>query len=445
MDLPHSSEFAVNAPAIKALERATAIAGGNDSIAALLNVTRGAVAGWAEGLLPIPEKTMQRIVEFNRAHEILEHPHQFQTTTGFSAPLYPTIPREGTMHHHMKKLFVSIRKGGVGKSTVTGQLATYAHSLGLKVLVIDFDDQGGNTTNFLMRGGVAKPLESTISEVLFGKFSQKDTPGFAFVAADMRLTQDLVEKATIGVDQDGQTIQLATFCHQNFSQFLDLMTPRFDLCIMDGPPAQDIRVTMALALSDFVISPIQLAQESIEGMRDTLSSPRGVLRIKGTVNPALDFLGFLPNQVKSTPKQKEALAALGNTHGQYFLRDDEDRLMLIPDRESIRTAQGAGVSLQALATTNASARETWPRLRKVMARILTLMQMDPLIDHLARLESATKVQSQSAAKLASLYRLESGSNDIEQIDELDASPSTAKAAEPRSDSVGTSESEGNHD
>ena len=443
-DFPHSSEVTVNAPAIQALERAAAIAGGNDSIASLLNVTTGAVGQWVQGLVAIPENTMQRIVEFNRSHAVRENAPHFQGTTGFSAPLYSTIPKEGNMHHHMKKLFVSIRKGGVGKSTVTGQLATYAHSLGLKVLVIDFDDQGGNTTNFLMRGGVAKPLSRTISEVLFGKFSQEEVPNFAFVAADMRLTQDLVEKARTDFDQDGQTIELATFCHQNFAHFLDVMTPHFDLCIMDGPPAQDIRVTMALALSDFVISPIQLAQESIEGMRDTLSSSRGVLRIKGTVNPALDFLGFLPNQVKSTPKQKEALAELGKTHGQYFLRDDEDRLMLIPERESIRAAQGAGVSLQALATTNASARETWPRLRKVMSRILTLMQMDPLINHLAHLESAVKAQTQSAAKLASLYKAHQ-LDDVEQINELDAIPSGVKNNEQRDGSAASSDGEVNHD
>ena len=42
----------------------------------------------------------------------------------------------------MKKLLISINKGGVGKTTLVSQLGRYANQLGLRTLLIDLDDQG---------------------------------------------------------------------------------------------------------------------------------------------------------------------------------------------------------------------------------------------------------------------------------------------------------------
>lgn len=408
-----------------ALVEAISAAGSQDGLACILQVSSGLITQWAAGDVEVPTICAERIEDLFQISKTRFRPDWKEVWPELAespSANFSTAPREGHMHHPMKKLFISIRKGGVGKSTITCQLATYAHSLGLRVLVLDLDDQG-NTTNFLLRGKVATQLDFSISEVLFNKAFPSTTPEFAFVPADTQLTQELVEKARTTSEHDGQRIELATLSHQSLERFFKAVEKSYDLCIIDGPPAQDIRVTMALALCDYVLSPIQLAQESVEGMRDTLSSPRGVLRIKGSVNPSLDFLGFLPNQAKSSPKQKEALQQLGKSHGQYFLRDQDDRLMLIPERESIRQAQGAGVSLQALATSNSGARETWPRLKNVLDRLLSLMQLEGQIDYISTIRAQQNLITKKTLKIANLYSPETDAADdsafVAQLDSVD--------------------------
>lgn len=301
---------------------------------------------------------------------------------------------------HMQTLLVSINKGGVGKSTIAGQLARYASSLGLRVLMIDLDDQG-NFSQGLIRTNV-NVLKNTITQVLKGELPEFNG-AFDLLPADGKVTAELVERARLKTDQDGVAIEIATLAHQNFSKFLESAKSHYDICIIDGPPALDTRVTMALALASHVICPIQLSQESIEGMASTLNASRGILRIKGTTNPKLDFLGFLPNMVESTPKQKTALADLSESLGKHFLRDNDCKLMVIPKRECIRQAQGLGVSLASMTSTNNGARETWWKLRNVFDVVLDRMGYSVLLEDLKEKQDLEQQAAKQKAKLAKLY------------------------------------------
>ena len=281
----------------------------------------------------------------------------------------------------MKTLVVSINKGGVGKTTLVSQLGRYANQLGLRTLLIDLDDQG-NLTRALERQGSASRLKRTVTEILFEPVGDYDLGHtlFSVLAADGGLTKAVVETSQLKATHQGVERERATIAHQNFAEFLKQVSPFYDLCLIDGPPALDIRVMMALALADYALCPIQLAQESIEGMSHTLNGPRGILRIKGTVNNRLEFLGFLPNMVESTARQKEALMELGEKLGHHFLRDDEGRVVLIPLRQSIRDAQGQGMALAALAKTNTQARDTWGKVRRIFDQVLDRMGLSPQIE-----------------------------------------------------------------
>ena len=301
----------------------------------------------------------------------------------------------------MKTLVVSINKGGVGKTTLVSQLGRYANQLGLRTLLIDLDDQG-NLTRSLERQGSASRLQRTVSEILFEPLSEVDLghTQFSILAADGGLTKAVVETSQIKTTHQGVERERATIAHHNFAEFLKLVSPHYDLCLIDGPPALDIRVMMALALADFALCPIQLAQESIEGMSHTLNGPRGILRIKGTVNNKLEFLGFLPNMVESTPRQKAALLELGEKLGHHFLRDDEGRVVLIPLRQSIRDAQGQGVSLATLARSNSQARETWGKVRRIFDQVLDRMGLREEIEILSKQRQEAQRVDKAQQRLA---------------------------------------------
>ncbi len=276
----------------------------------------------------------------------------------------------------MKTLYIGVNKGGVGKSTITCQLALYARSQGYKVLVVDLDDQA-NATNCLNRSGKVTPLSKTVTEVLMQNVSiTPDGSGFNILAADGHLNNVLVEQARVKVEVDYVQTEKSSIAHQNFASFLATMDEHFDLCIIDGPPSLDIRVTIALTLADAVLSPIELAQESIEGMSNTLYGQRGVLNIKSLFNQDLQFLGFVPNMVQSTAQQRNAFTELNERIGQHFFTNNEGVVALIPLRSAISECQKQGVSIGDITKSNTMARTTWTGLRKIFDLIFERMGLE---------------------------------------------------------------------
>ncbi len=279
----------------------------------------------------------------------------------------------------MKTLYIGVQKGGVGKSTNVCQLALYARNLGYRVLVIDFDDQG-NTTKFFKRNGEAVPLAKTVTEVIFETTDIIDTnvgvSGFSILEADGQFNNILVEQARVKIEHEGELTEKSSIAHQHFANFLTSVDAHYDLCIIDGPPSLDIRVTIALTLADAVLSPIQLSQESIEGMSATLYGQRGVLNIKTVFNAKLNFLGFLPNMVEATDKHREALTELGERIGEHFLTDNEGRILLMPLRQAVRECQKEGITIAQLAKTNTMARSTWASMRKIFDIVLARLQLE---------------------------------------------------------------------
>lgn len=278
----------------------------------------------------------------------------------------------------MKTLYIGVQKGGVGKSTNTCQLAFYARSQGYRVLVIDFDDQA-NTTNCLARSGKVTPLSKTVTEVMMQYVNiVPDNSDFNILAADGHFNNVLVEQARVKVDVDGIQTEKSSLAHQYFANFLASMDEHYDLCIIDGPPSLDIRVTIALTLADAVLSPIELMQESIEGMSNTLYGQRGVFNIKSMFNPKLQFLGFLPNRVQSNDTQRAALKELNERIGQHFFTNNEAVVALIPLRSAISECQKQGISIADIAKSNTMARTTWTNLRKIYDLILERIGLEEL-------------------------------------------------------------------
>lgn len=310
----------------------------------------------------------------------------------------------------MKKLLVGINKGGVGKSMTSSQLARYAHAIGLRVLFIDLDDQG-NSTNHLDRDQIGERYPQSVSGI-FARYeplksiSLDPYRNIVVVPADGHLVELVVEGYRLSADKedldDGEVeVTKGDIYLDNFDRFLRDMRPHFDVCIIDGPPTGDIRITYAMCTVDAVLSPIQLAQESIEGMGETLNGKRGVLRIRQTFNAALTFLGFLPNMVKNNAKQTEALRLIGEQYGQYMLRDRNERLQFIPASDSFADAQAFGCSIGDLGKSNSTARKNAAFVRPIFDLILEQLGLSEQIivarDRKLRQAAAARIERTDGA------------------------------------------------
>lgn len=74
---------------------------------------------------------------------------------------------------------------------------------------------------------------------------------------------------------------------------------------------------MALAASDFVLSPIEAEEYSIEGIKELLPS---LVNIKNKYNPKLEFLGFFFNKVLTNTRnfREYRELALQQAKGYFF-------------------------------------------------------------------------------------------------------------------------------
>ena len=121
------------------------------------------------------------------------------------------------------------------------------------------------------------------------------------------------------------------------------MDAQFDVCVIDTHPNPDIRLIAALASADFVLSPIQLNQEAIDGVRRCCTtSASASTRSRRVLNPKLHLIGLLPTMVEATPFQRANFVQVVE-HYRSLLIPLSDRLGRHRlDPEALGDRRGAG-------------------------------------------------------------------------------------------------------
>jgi chromosome partitioning protein len=262
----------------------------------------------------------------------------------------------------MKTTVLANQKGGVGKSAVAVQLAYFFRLImGKRVLVIDFDHQR-NTTKAIRTGGIATISQMPASRLLTNKVSGVEDAEFVLVAAD---NAELLK-------MEKQADRHNSFA-SNLQAFLQAVHDDFDVCIIDTNPNPDIRQLSALVVSDYVLSPLQLNQEAIDGIGDLLNHDTiGIRKIKAAINPKLELIGILPNLVEPTPFQRDNFREL-STHFAKLLIPMGAGFAAIKKTTAVPEAQAAGVPVWKLGKT--SGREAWTQIKPVFEKIASIMEV----------------------------------------------------------------------
>jgi chromosome partitioning protein len=261
----------------------------------------------------------------------------------------------------MKTLVLANQKGGVGKSAIATLLALYLHRCGQRVLAIDLDHQA-NLSSPILRSKRATVATVTADALLTQAAATVASAPFVLVpAAD----------ALLGLERQPS---LHTPYARNLRAFLRGHATAFDVCVIDTNPNPDIRVIAALASADFVLSPIQLNQEAVDGVRALLHHPRvGFHKIKAVLNPGLTLIGLLPTMVEPTPFQRANFVEIVERHQalmiQVGVRPGE--FAFVPKRSAIAEAQAHGEVLWEMKKT--AARDAWAEIEPTMKRIVDIV------------------------------------------------------------------------
>ncbi len=182
-------------------------------------------------------------------------------------------------------------KGGVGKTTITGNLAHALGRLGQRVLAVDMDSQC-NTTSLLLPGD--PPRQHTVHDLLAQ--DEPERPVRQSVVATRLEHVSLLANSPKTADLETQLLQSAPASYSRLRQSIRAYARRhFAFTLIDNPPNMGTFVLLSLYAADGVILPLKAGSAfSVEGL---LKAVRLISRVRAEANPDLTFLRLLINQV----------------------------------------------------------------------------------------------------------------------------------------------------
>lgn len=178
-------------------------------------------------------------------------------------------------------LAIANRKGGVGKTTTTVNVATAMAAAGKKVLVVDLDPQGNASTSMGVnkRGRMASSYDVLIGQAKLAEaIVWTEIPNFSIVPSSPDLA--------------GAEIELVDVERREFAlkDALNREAVNYDYVLIDCPPSLSLVTINALVAANAVIVPLQCEFLALEGITDLI---RNINQIKRKFNPDLELQGVV--------------------------------------------------------------------------------------------------------------------------------------------------------
>ena len=208
-----------------------------------------------------------------------------------------------------KVISVANHKGGVGKTTITMNLAGALSEINKSVLLIDLDAQANLSSIFNTNGHT-----KTVTDLLFDSIIPAEAiarTNFDYVSIIPASTNLKDLDARLSGEDDSQFF---------LDEEIESLKQPYDFVLIDCPPSLGKATRMALVASDYVIVPIECQDWAIKGSREMLTF---IQKVKRRANPKLKLLGVIINRLSIKRKIETIYAQiLRETFGEQLFKTE---------------------------------------------------------------------------------------------------------------------------